>query len=389
MNSLPLPDQAESIMLLAVDLAQGGKGRTAPNPCVGAVLTLDDRVVAQGFHQGLGLPHAEVMAIANARAKNIDTRKCTLWVTLEPCNHQGRTPPCTRAVLDAGIPRVVAGAPDPNPHVPGGGAAFLRGKGVEVHVGVAETACKDLIADFTTWMRTPRPYVYLKLAATLDGRIATRTGDSQWISSEPSRQMVHELRGRVGAVLVGAGTLRADNPRLTCRLGDADAGSEQGHPLAVIVGTSLPDPGADVFLLRQRPGQTIFWTTARVAKSPQAQALRGLGCRVWGLGANLVDVHEGLVRLRGELGVYDVLCEGGGRLAQHFVEQGLVGEWWLFQAPKSLGDEQAVPLLAGAFVERMDQARQWRFAKVRQAGADVLLILRPMAGALEGGCSLA
>jgi len=380
LNSWPLPDQAENLMLRAVALARRGKGRTAPNPCVGALLTMGGQVVAEGFHEGPGQPHAEVVAIAQARAKHIDTRQCTLWVTLEPCNHQGRTPPCTGAILDAGIPCVVVGAADSNPHVQGKGAAFLRERGVQVHMGVAETACQDLIADFTTWTHTARPYVYVKLASTLDGRIATRAGDSRWISGAPARRMVHELRGCVGAVLVGSETLRTDNPRLTCRLADcclADDAPGRRQPLAVVVGTTLPDAAADLFLLRQRPKQTIFWTTAQRASTPKASALRGLGCRVWGLGEEWVDLDAALTRLRGELGVFEVLCEGGGRLAGQLVNLGLVGEWWLFQAPKTLGDEQAVPMLSGAVATRMDQARQWRVADVSRVGEDVLFVLRP------------
>lgn len=372
-------------MLRAVELARRGKGRTAPNPCVGALLTTNGQVVAEGFHEGPGQAHAEAAAIAQARAKNIDTTQCILWVTLEPCNHHGRTPPCTGAVLDAGIPCVVVGTADPNPRVPGRGAAFLRERGVRVHMGVAETACRDLIADFTTWIYTARPYVYVKLASTLDGRIATRAGDSRWISGAPARRMVHDLRGRVGAVLVGSQTLRVDNPRLTCRL--ADDAPDRKQPLAVVVGTTLPNAEADLFLLRQRPDQTIFWTTDRTASSPRAEALRALGCRVWGLGEERVDVDAALTRLRGELGVFEVLCEGGGRLAGDLVNRGLVDEWWLFQAPRTLGDERAVPLLSGAVTPRMDQARQWRFAQVSRVGEDVLFVLRPVDAAREGQCS--
>ncbi len=390
MNSLPQPDLAEQFMRRAVDQALLGKGRTAPNPCVGAVLTSDDVVVAEGYHAGPGLAHAEVEAIAQARARNVDLTRCTLWVTLEPCNHQGRTPPCTQAVLEAGIPRVVVGALDPNPHVPGQGARFLQERGVDVHIGVAAIACRDLIADFITWMQTPLPYVYLKLAATVDGRIATRCGDSQWISGEQSRSQVHALRSRVNAVMVGAGTMRADNPRLTCRVnGEQDP---QKQPLAVVVGTRLPEPDADLFLIRQRPEQTIFLVPADVADTVQGDALRSLGCRIWGCARgsdpNRIDLVAAMARLRSELGVYEVLCEGGGRLAGALVQSGLVGEWWLFQSPKTLGDEQARPVLAGAAVERMDQAGQWRFARILRVGRDVLLVLRPTGVSLEGwGCS--
>lgn len=385
MNSLPHPDLAEQFMRRAVDLAVRGKGRTAPNPCVGAVLARDNVVVAEGYHAGPGLAHAEVEAIAQARAKNEDLTRCTLWVTLEPCNHQGRTPPCTQAILEAGISRVIIGASDPNPHVPGQGARFLQERGVDVHIGVAEAACRDLIADFVTWMQTPLPYVYLKLAATVDGRIATRSGDSRWISGEQSRGRVHALRNRVDAVMVGAETMRADNPQLTSRVNNEQ--DPQKQPLAVVVGTHLPEPNADLFLIRQRPEQTIFLVPADVACTVQSDALRGLGCRIWGFARGsdhgLIDLGAAMARLRSELGVYEVLCEGGGRLAGALVRSGLVGEWWLFQSPRTLGDEQARPVLAGAAVERMDQAGQWRFARIERVGRDVLLVLRPAGVTLE------
>jgi diaminohydroxyphosphoribosylaminopyrimidine deaminase / 5-amino-6-(5-phosphoribosylamino)uracil reductase len=381
LNSFPLPEHPDRIMLQAVTLAEQAKGFTAPNPCVGALLTRNAVVVAQGYHRGPGLPHAEVEALQDAQANGVDPRECTLWVTLEPCNHTGRTPPCTQAITEAGIRQVVVGTADPNPHVHGGGIDHLRATGVEVVVGVAETACRDLIADFVTWVTSPFPYLYLKLAVTLDGRIAARSGDSHWISSRQSRDLVHSLRGRVGAVLVGSGTLRADNPRLTCRNPSKidTCPHNAGQPLAVVVGSSLPDPEADFFLLRQRPSETIFWTTAETAESRNAERLRALGCRVWGAGeGKSVDLGVALARLRSELGVLEVMCEGGGRLAQHLVSQNLVGEWWLFLAPKTLGDEHAVPMLSGAVVERMDDARQWRYAQVRELGRDIWFVLRPI-----------
>jgi len=200
---------------------------------VGAVLVRDGRVVAEGFHAAYGQAHAEVAAMADARARGVDLAACTLVVTLEPCNHQGRTPPCTRAVLDAGIRRVVIGSRDPNPDVAGCGAEVLRAAGIEVVLGVEEQLCRDLIADFLVWKTTPRPYVLLKMAATLDGRTATRVGHSRWISSEASRAQVHWLRSRAGAVMVGGGTLRADDPRLTARLHGREREGRQ--PLAVAV----------------------------------------------------------------------------------------------------------------------------------------------------------
>ncbi|WP_235185485.1 bifunctional diaminohydroxyphosphoribosylaminopyrimidine deaminase/5-amino-6-(5-phosphoribosylamino)uracil reductase RibD [Desulfonatronum thiodismutans] len=387
MNSFALPDDAGKIMLQAVALAEQGKGQTAPNPCVGAVLTQDGRIVARGHHRGPGLPHAEVEVLQDAAHQGIDPKECILWVTLEPCNHTGRTPPCTQAVVQAGIRRVVVGTADPNPRVIGGGIDHLRNNGVQVVVGVAEQACRDLIADFRTWIDSPLPYLYLKLACTLDGRIATRSGDSQWISNARSRQMVHTLRSRVGAVMVGAGTFRADDPRLTCRLSEADrppdqltdqSANPQTQPLAIVVGSKLPDSVSNFYLLRERPEETIFWTTETAAQNTTAERLRALGARVWGAGSGgQVDLKACLTRLRSELGVMDVLCEGGGRLAQHVITAGLVGEWWLFLATKTLGDARAVPLLSGAEVPSMADAWSWRTCRVRELDGDLMLVLRP------------
>jgi len=199
-------------MARAVELAGRGFGSTAPNPCVGAVLVKGGRIVAEGWHAVYGGPHAEINCLADARAKGVSPADCVLYVTLEPCNHYGKTPPCAQAVYEAGIRSVVVGARDPNPDVAGGGIAFLRERGVHVETGVLAKQCFNLIADFIIWKTTPLPYLYLKLATTIDGRIATRTGDSAFVSNAASRLEVHRLRSKVGAVMVGAGTLCADNP---------------------------------------------------------------------------------------------------------------------------------------------------------------------------------
>ncbi len=372
-------------MARALELAERGRWAAAPNPCVGAVLTLDKRIVAEGWHTAYGRPHAEVEAIRDARAKGVDLRRCTLWVTLEPCNHHGKTPPCTQAVLEAGIPEVVVGCPDPNPDVSGGGAAFLQSRGVRVRQGVLEAECRALIADFLVWKFSRRPFVFLKLAATLDGRIATRTGHSQWISGPEARREVHALRRRVQAVLVGGETFRQDDPQLTHRLGD---GETHPQPLALVASTRLPDPkaGALPYLLRERPHETIFLCPESVAADASAEALRGLGCRVWGLpplggGQGGVDLEPALQRLFGELTCHYLLCEGGGGLGLHLLQAGLVDEFRLYLAPKILGDAAARPLFAGRAPETMDQALGLRLHAMGQSGEDLRLTLRPQTGA--------
>ena len=233
-----LPDRARDIMedekymLLALDLAQQGTGFTSPNPMVGAIVVKDNRIVGKGYHAAAGQPHAEVNAIEDAGAA---ARGGTLYVTLEPCNHAGRTPPCTEKILTAGIGRVVAAMRDPNPDVKGGGLAYLADKGVEVTAGVCEDSAVRLNEVFIKYIRTKHPFVIVKCAATLDGRIATRTGDSKWVSGAASRAFVHGLRHAVDAIMVGVGTVNADNPSLTTRID----GLKGKDPLRFIIDTRL------------------------------------------------------------------------------------------------------------------------------------------------------
>ncbi len=377
----PKAPDAEAVMLEAVRLAGQARFRTAPNPCVGAVLTLDGRIVARGWHQACGRPHAEVETIADARRQGIDLRRCILWVTLEPCNHRGRTPPCTEAILEAGIPEVVVGCPDPNPDVQGGGIARLRERGVTVRENVALEACRDLLADFVVWKTAKRPFVLLKLAATLDGRIATRTGHSRWVSGEASRRRVHELRSVVQAVLVGGNTFREDDPGLDCRL---EGAAPERQPLAVICGTRLPEPGAPLpRLLRQRPARTVFWTSEAMAGSDTARWLRGLGCRVLGLPPaprGGLDLRAGLQGLYADDTCAYLLCEGGGALGLSLLESGLCDELLLFTAPKILGDAQARPLFSGRAPITMQQALELRIVDAERLGEDMVLRLRHKPG---------
>lgn len=364
-------------MARALELAAQGKGSTAPNPCVGAVLVRDGLIVAEGWHQRHGQPHAEVNCLADAAARGVDPTSCTLYVTLEPCNHFGKTPPCTHAVLAAGIKRVVVGCADPNPRVEGGGADFLRSKDVDVTVGVLEQPCKDMIADFAVWQFTTRTYNILKMAATLDGRIASRTCKAAWVSGPQSRAAVHELRTRVDAVIVGGATLRLDNPQLTVRI---EGRSIERQPLAVVVTSLLPEPGSPLTLLTDRPDETIFWTDAANAVSVRAEGLRDKGVRVWELPSigEKLDLAAGFVRLRQEAGCHATLCEGGGRLAMSLCRLGLMDEFQYFLAPKVLGDEMGIPVFSGEVVESMEQARRLRLAAIAPSGEDLLLTYRPV-----------
>jgi diaminohydroxyphosphoribosylaminopyrimidine deaminase/5-amino-6-(5-phosphoribosylamino)uracil reductase len=374
-------------MRRAAELALRGRGATAPNPCVGAVLVKDCEVKAEGWHKACGGPHAEVNCLADAAAKGIDASACTLFVTLEPCNHHGKTPPCTQAILKAGVKRVVVGCSDPNPDVTGGGASALRAAGVDVTVGVEEALCRDLIDEFVTWKTTSRTYNILKMASTLDGKIAARGGRPQAVSGPESQADVHVLRSQVQAVIVGGNTFYGDNPQLTCRLGldglprDSEGGICQ--PLAVVVTSTLPKAYSTFNLLRQRPGQVVFWTTEYSAKSPLADELRERGTVIWGLPelsgprSDRLDFAGAFERLRAEFGCHRTMCEGGGQLAWSLCRQGLVDEFVLYLAPRVLGDAEGKSLFAGEAVQSMEQALPFRLAHTSSCGEDLKLTYKP------------
>ncbi len=367
----------EECMREAIKLAMQGKGATAPNPCVGAVLARDGHIVASGWHTKCGNPHAEIEALSNARAKNIDLTACTLFVTLEPCNHTGKTPPCTQAILEAGIPRVIIGARDPNPHVQGGGAVFLQHHGVDVETGVLEQECTDLIADFTLWQHARRPYSILKLAATLDGKIATKNGHAAWVSGETSRTRVQQLRSWTDAVIVGGETFRKDNPSLTCRLNDFSG----PQPLAIIVTRHLPEQkdAEACTLLTQRPKQTIFWTTAQEATSRRGAYLKDIGCRILSLPAQGtgLNLNEGFTYLYEQCDCFYTLCEGGGTLAMSLLEQHLADEIILFQAIKILGDNEGRACFSGRNIASMQDAISLRLGEVTPCGEDLMYRVWP------------
>lgn len=378
-----------SFMLRAIELAKQSQWQTAPNPPVGAVLVRDGIIVAEGWHKKAGQPHAEREAIAQAQERHIPLHECTLVVTLEPCNHQGKTPPCSQAIIEAGIPRVVIGMNDPTAQAAGGCHA-LQGAGIEVIEGVEEQACRDLIDNFMVWQTTELPYTLIKLACTLDGRIATRSGHSQWISSPASREEVHYLRRDMDAVIVGGKTFYEDNPRLTCRLPN-EATPQDKQPLAVIVSSRLPDANASFYLLQERPQQTIFWTTGAAAASPKAEALRKLGVTVIGLPVLAqakkgignawakLNLQDGMTRLRQEFGCHHVLCEGGGKLALALIKEKLAHELHLHISPKIIADNEAIPLFDGLCPDTIEEALQLRFINVQYNNNDIITRLKLLA----------
>lgn len=374
--------QHETFMREAMALAENGRWHTAPNPTVGAVLVRNGEIVARGWHAVCGEAHAEVNCLRDAAGKGVDPAQCTLYVTLEPCNHHGKTPPCSQAILDAGIRHVVVGMPDVNGKA-AGGAAFLREHGVAVEMGVLEKECRDLVADFIVWQTTKRPYVILKMATTLDGRIATREGCAQIISNQASHAEVMRLREHIalsgGAVLVGGNTFTMDNPRLTARTESA-----KRHPLAVILSSRLPGPDLGCHILEERPEECVFFSSAAQAASPAAAALRARGARVYGVDPSPcgrgLDVLQVLNVLREEEGCLYVLCEGGGKLGLSLLEAGLVDEFHLHMAPVILGDSEARPVFSGRSADSMEDALRMRIVDASVAEGDVHLYFRAERG---------
>lgn len=350
-------------MRVALRLARKGLGRTSPNPPVGAVVIKAGRVVGEGFHRRAGSAHAEVEALRDAGAR---ARGATLYVTLEPCNHTGSTPPCTDAILAAGVERVVVGCADPNPAVVGGGMALLRRRGVLVAEGVEAERCGELLRPFTKRVTTGLPLVTLKLASSLDGRIATRTGDSRWITGERARRMVHRWRDEMDAVMVGAGTVIADDPQLTCRL-------RRGRdPLRVIVDGRLRIP-VDARVLTNDLASGTLVATARPAGGKVRQMLRN-GVQI----ESFTPRRDGTLRLRSLLrrlagrGVSSVLLEGGAELAASALREGVVDRVACFIAPTLIGADGR-GMVGSLGVERLGSAIDLRRARVTRIGADFLI----------------
>lgn len=357
----------ERFMQLAIAEAKKGLGRTHPNPAVGAVIVKRGEVIATGFHARAGTAHAEANALLLAGPK---ARGATLYVTLEPCDHFGRTPPCTQAILEHGVARLVFGSNDPNPLVNGKGLRRLRKAGVEVMGGVSKQACDALNEPFFKVMTQGLPFVTLKAAMTLDGKIATAAGASKWITSEAARRRAHELRNRVDAIVVGAGTVIADDPQLTTRLpGGRD-------PVRVVLDPELRTrPTAKVYTSGSAATKVV---TTRSRDSYRARAFLKAGVQVV-----TVREHRGALDLEATLktlateGILHLLVEGGARTTASFLRAGVVDELELFVAPKLFGSEGlswAGPLA----VETVDGAPQFEFRGVEAVGPDLLIHARPV-----------
>ena len=349
-------------MRRALALAARGWGQTAPNPMVGAVVVRDGEVVGEGWHTQLGAPHAEVEALRDAGAR---AKGATVYVTLEPCNHHGRTGPCTEALLAAGVARVVAAIADPHP-VAQGGAARLREAGLEVRVGVEEVGARELNAPFLHAITSDRPFVELKMAVSLDGAIADHTRQQAWLTGPASRAEVHRLRAGADAVAVGIGTVLADDPALTVREGTPP----RVPPLRVVFDTSarLPLMSRLARTARDTPVLVVCW-----APDPaHAAALEHTGVEL----LHAATLSHALRALKGR-GIHSLLVEGGAALASSLLQEALVDRLVIFRAPLFVG-AGSLPAFGGLPAATVDQARRWRVTRTARFGDDEMTVYAPL-----------
>ena len=356
----------EAAMRRALELAQRGLYSTQPNPRVGAVLARDEEIVGEGWHERAGEPHAEPIAI---RAAGERARGATAYVTLEPCSHHGRTPPCVDVLLAAGVRRVVYAVGDPNPRVNGAGAARLKEAGLKVQSGLLENEAEALNAGFLMRMRHRRPFIRLKTGASLDGKTALANGESQWITSEEARADVQHWRAQSGAVLTSAATVIADDPRLDVRI------DTPRQPMRVVLDRRRALRKSARVLAA--PGDVlVFAAPTRERKAgPSDERLGNARVERIRVSRSHLDLQAVFARLA-ELEVNDVLVEAGSRLAGALFAAGLVDEWLLYLAPKLLGKE-AKPLAALARLTRLDAAPEFELLDSKVVGPDVRLRLRP------------
>ncbi|MCK6550666.1 bifunctional diaminohydroxyphosphoribosylaminopyrimidine deaminase/5-amino-6-(5-phosphoribosylamino)uracil reductase RibD [Myxococcota bacterium] len=356
-------------MRAALDLARSAEGRTSPNPAVGAVIVKDGRIVATGFHAYAGSDHAEVSAL---RKLDFNAAGCELYSTLEPCDHHGRTGPCTEAILRSGIKRVVVGALDPNPIVSGRGLRRLANAGVDVKPGVLEDECKTLNEAFNFAIVHKRPFVVLKAGMSLDGRVATSTGESRWITSEEARREVHILRNRLDAILVGVGTVLADDPSLTARFEGAR------NPVRVILDSKLRTPPTSMVVTSTDEAKTIIATTD-AAPAKKRIALEKAGVEVLVLKKDAqgrVDLPQ-VQRALFEHELNSVLVEGGPTVLGAFVDARLVNKVVLFVAPMLIGGVESPAAIGGQGARRLTDALSLEDVVVRGVGRDLMLTAYP------------
>lgn len=365
MEGIRILDKDKLYMKRALRLAAKARGSTSPNPMVGAVIVKGGAVIAEDYHKKPGELHAEALAIRKAGEK---ARNTTLYVTLEPCCHlDKKTPPCTQAIINAGIKKVFVAMKDPNPRVSGKGIDELKKHGIEVVVGIHEAEARKLNEAYAKYISTGRPFVLLKVAMTLDGKIATPEGQSKWITGESARKLVHEMRSGVDAVLTAIGTVKADNPELTAR-------HRKG---AKSPGRIVIDPGLDTplhYKIFNVPPETILVTKKRGQTSGGAKmkALIDKGVRVMEYEGERVDL-KWLMQVLGSREITSVMIEGGASLSAYALQDGIVDKVAFFIAPKIIGGKSSIPAVGGTLFKRLEEAYKIHDMTVKRTGGDILI----------------
>lgn len=355
-------------MAKALALAARARGETSPNPMVGAVLVKKGKIIAEGYHKKAGTPHAEVIALDNAGERAKDA---TLYVNLEPCCHKDkRTPPCTRKIIASGIKKVVVAMKDPNPKVSGKGIAELEATGIRVVSGVLEEKAARLNEFYAKHITTGMPFVVLKVAMTLDGKIATPEGESKWVTGEKARAAVHVLRGSVDAILTAIGTVKADNPSLTCRTG------EDRSPVRVIIDPGLEvRPDSNILCI---PPETII-VTRRSEGNKHGSETGGKKATLLRKGARIIEYYgekvdmKWLLKELGGMGITSLMVEGGSSLNSYCLESGIVDKVMFFVAPKIIGGRNSFPAVGGRTFRKLDEAFRVEDLTVKRIGEDVLI----------------
>jgi len=373
-------DEDKRFMSKALELAALGRGSTSPNPLVGAVVVQGGKIIGKGYHRKAGTPHAEVYALQEAGEL---AQGSTLYVTLEPCCHYGRTPPCTEAIIQAGIKRAVIAVYDPNPLVAGKGIQALQDAGLEVRIGVLEKEAERLNEAFFKYIRTSKPFVTLKAATSLDGKIATCTGDSRWITGEKARLYVQQLRAESDAIMVGIGTVLADDPLLTVRLP-----SENKKPLRVILDSSLRLPEDSKLVQTAREVPVVVAAVRGKYQEQKRVLLEQQGVEVWDFRG--IDGRVELESVLKELGkreVVSILLEGGGVLNSSFLEAGLVDKFILFLAPLIIGGKNAPGAFGGDGSAKLDDALRLGDLGIKRIGEDLMVTAYPLERRSDCICS--
>ncbi|WP_181347717.1 bifunctional diaminohydroxyphosphoribosylaminopyrimidine deaminase/5-amino-6-(5-phosphoribosylamino)uracil reductase RibD [Thalassobacillus sp. CUG 92003] len=357
-------ERDEKYMQMAIDMAAETVGQTSPNPSVGAVIVNDDQIVGVGVHVKAGLPHAEINALQMA---DIMAEGGEMFVTLEPCSHYGQTPPCAKAIIDAGLRRVVIASDDPNPKVAGRGVKMLEDAGIEVRTQVLKEEADQYNRSFFHFITENEPYVLLKSAMTLDGKIATVSGESQWITGEPARRDGHLYRHRSDAILVGVNTVLHDDPTLTARLDIVGS-----HPIRVILDTHLKTPETSK-VIQNEDAPTWIFTGEDVPRERASVFEAYAHVRVIPLNESAIDVQAVLQHL-GEEKVTSLLIEGGGTVADAFVRAGKVHESVTYIAPKLLGGAEAKTPVSGRGIPKLADVYQLSFQSMEQLGDDIKIV---------------